>query len=403
MEKKSDKLQNTNPKKFSMQKLSLKDRKVHKRKVALSRIKRRILKHIWLVRLSIIASFLLGFYFIVLFSISIFKNTGASYYAGLLSDFVKTPDEKIESFEGRTNILILGKGGGAHDAPDLTDTIIFASIAHPTSPKLFGVNDDVSIALISLPRDIWVPELRAKLNSVYYWGNQKEKGGGVILAKSIVEDIVGMPIHYATVVDFDGFVKVIDVLGGVEVDVKTSFVDEQFPIPGKENDECLPAQASDGDREYECRYETLQFVQGKQLMDGETALKFSRSRNAEGDEGTDFARAARQQLVLDAIKEKATSEEIIKSPKKALAIWEVIKPLTETDIDPSAGAILFRRGYETKDNLNSHVLPEELLEQPRPSARYDNLYVFIPVAEDLDVPHGRTWSGVHEWIRSVLD
>jgi LCP family protein required for cell wall assembly len=104
-----------------------------------------------------------------------------------------------------------------------------------------------SFTIISLPRDIWIPALRAKLNSVYYWGNQKEEGGGLPLSKSVVEEIVGQPVEYGIVIDFEGFQEIIDVLGGVEVNVERSFTDERFPIEGKENDEC------EGDPEYKCR------------------------------------------------------------------------------------------------------------------------------------------------------
>ncbi|MEJ2441683.1 MAG: LCP family protein, partial [Patescibacteria group bacterium] len=99
------------------------------------------------------------------------------------------PAQKIQTTEDRTNILILGRSGEGHDSPDLTDTIIFASVGHT----------DHSVKLISLPRDIWIPELRAKLNSTYYWGNQRQKGGGIILAKSTVESILGQPVHYGLV------------------------------------------------------------------------------------------------------------------------------------------------------------------------------------------------------------
>src|SRR5690606_10518850 len=98
--------------------------------------------------------------------------------------------------------------------------------------------------------------------------------------KTQVEKIAGVPVHYAVVVDFNAFENVIDLIGGIEVNVLTPFVDSKYPIPGKENDLC------GGDPEFTCRYETLVFEKGLTFMDGETALKFARSRNAEGDEGT---------------------------------------------------------------------------------------------------------------------
>lgn len=353
---------------------------VTKRKVATSRIKRRLLKHLWLVRAGILTGAIVFIYLIILITGTFFKKTQLGKFVGLAGDFIFVPKEKIVSIEGRTNILILGKGGQGHDAPDLTDTIIFASVKHK----------DPSVTLVSLSRDIWVPELRTKLNSIYFWGEQKRKGGGLVLSKSTVEKTVGSPVHYGVVVDFSGFKIIIDTLGGIEVNVERSFTDEFYPITGKENDDC-----GGGDEEFLCRYETVVFEEGVQLMDGETALKFARSRNAEGDEGTDFARAARQEKVLTSIKNKALSRKVLLNPKKVIDVVQVVLDAVETDIDPSAAAILARRVFEAKNKLITKVLPEELLINPPKSSRYDNLYVFIPKDE--------SWENVHKWLKCVLE
>ncbi|MBU0570120.1 LCP family protein [Patescibacteria group bacterium] len=397
-------------KKCSVEKLKKEDQpteKPGKKNVKLSRLKRRLLKHVWLVRLGILLGFIITVFLLFIFIIFTFKKSQANYYLGLVSNFIFTPAEKIKTIDNKTNILILGKGGGNHEAPDLTDTIMFASIDH----------QDFSVSLISLPRDIWIPELRAKLNSAYYWGNEKEKDGGLKLAKSSVEKIVGQPVQYGVVIDFEAFKGVIDVLGGIEVDVENSFVDENYPIPGKENDECLPApayadrQAGEGNLEFKCRYETLRFAQGKQHMDGELALKFVRSRNAEGDEGTDFARAERQQKVIVAIKEKVLSREILFSFDKLIKLRDVLLEYTETDIDMSTIAILARRFLQSRENINSFVLPEDLLENPPKLARYDYLYVFIPKEKDpstdsVSSPQassGQGWNEIHEWVKCTLE
>lgn len=361
-----------------MQNIKRSFKKLNKRKIAISRFKRKLLKHVWFVRAGLIALILLGFYLLYFLISLMLGRLGVTSYVGLIGDFIFTPTQKIQTREGRTNILILGKGGEGHEAPDLTDTVIFASITH--------VNP--SLSLISLPRDIWIPELRAKLNSTYYWGNQKKEGGGLILTKSTVESIVGQPVHYGLVIDFSGFMKIVDVLGGVKVDVERGFVDEKYPISGKEDDEC------DGDLEYKCRYETIRFEKGTQTMDGETALVFARSRNAEGDEGTDLAREIRQQKILAAIQTKTLSSEVLFSLKKTLSVWEVVRESVETDIDSSTGAILARRLLQTRNIIKSHVLPEDLLINPPIQYRYDNLYVFVPEAGD--------WEEVQGWIEDVL-
>ena len=272
----------------------------------------------------------------------------------------------------------MGKGGQGHDAPDLTDTMFMISLN----------NDSHKIIYISIPRDIWVPKIRAKINSAYYWGNQKELGGGLVLAKSTVEEIIGQPINYAVVLDFSIFERIVDVLGGVEVNVENAFEDDHYPIAGKENDLC------DGDPLYMCRYETIKFEVGPQKMDGPTALKFVRSRYAQGDEGTDTARQQRQQKVIEAIKNKALSADILLNPWKVSTLYRVVTSSIETDIDMNAQAVLVRRGLDARANVFSYTIPEEFLINPPVSFTYDNQYVFIPA--------GGSWDKVKAWVATLL-
>ncbi|MFC1600667.1 LCP family protein [Patescibacteria group bacterium] len=362
---------------------------VNKKRIYLSRLKRKVFRHVWVIRALIILG-IVGVSFLVILSLGqLLKKTKIPYYYNLANNFIFTPKGVIDEMDGSTNILVLGKGGEGHEAPDLTDTILFLSLDHYEN----------KITMISLPRDIWLPALRAKLNSVYYWGNEKEApaqkgsgtkmGGGIILAKASVEEILGQHVHYGVVLDFSGFKEIIDILGGVEVDVETSFTDDRFPIPGREEDMC------EEDPEFKCRYETVFFEAGKQLMDGETALKFARSRNAEGDEGTDFARQKRQQKIIKALENKVFSKNTLTSPKILLKLKDVVLANLETDIEEKEGTVLARYLLNSKDNISSHILPEELLFNPPISPKYDNLYVFIPKDED--------WSEVHSWVECVFE
>ena len=364
---------------FSTQDSEAPKKALTKKDIFISRLKRRFLRNIWVARLAIFSLIILAIYLVSVFLGIIFNKIGISKYTGIVYDFVFTPEKKIATTAGRTDILIMGKAGEGHTAPDLTDTIIFVSVSHV----------DSSVILLSLPRDIWIPSLRAKLNSAYYWGNQKQEKGGLILAKSSTEEIVGKPIHYGIIVDFSGFKRIIDVLGGIKVEVQTSFIDEKYPIAGRENDEC------DGDPDFKCRYESVKFDAGVQSMDGETALKFVRSRNAEGEEGTDLARSARQQKVIAATKDRVLKPDVFLSPKKMLTLWKVTKDSIETDMDPSAVAILARRAVENGQKISSFVLPEEFLLKPPASSLYDNLYVFLP--------RGESWDGLHGWVDCVFE
>lgn len=328
---------------------------------------------------TLVIVFILLFSYFIYFSINrLWVKSGRVNYLALLDDFILTPASQIAAADGRTNILVMGKAGKGETAPDLTDTMIVISVSHSKQ----------AISSISFSRDIWIPEIRAKINSAYYWGNQKSPGGGLSLAKETVGNIFGIPIQYAVVIDFSGFKDIIDVLGGINVNVEQAFTDSNYPIAGKENDTC------GGDPTYRCRYETIHFDKGIQFMNGETALKFVRSRMAKGDQGTDFAREARQQEVIQAIKEKVLSSQILLNPVKIWNLYQVTVKNIETDIPLSADTILARRVADVRGNVSSYVLPEELLYNPPISARYDFQYVFIPKAGD--------WSQVQDFIRKSL-
>lgn len=355
-------------------------KKHNRRSVFLMRLKRKILSNVLLARLisfsAVVLVLLIIFYFVFL----ILRGVGLDKYVRMARYFIFTPNGVVNQLDGRTNFLILGKAGDGYTAPDLTDTMILASISH----------DDPKLIMVSLPRDLWIEDLRAKLNSVYYWGNQKEENGGLVLAKSIVEEVVGVPIHYALVIDFDGFRELIDAVGGVDIDVQKTFTDNRFPIPGKEDDDC-----GGNDEEYLCRYESITFTNGLQHMDGTTALKFARSRHSEDlAEGTDLARARRQQLVLNALKDKMFSREIILNFKKLREISGLIDKTLETDLNLDQEVYLSRKIYDARNRIETHVLPEELLENPPISSDFDNLYVFVPLAGD--------WSEVQSWVKSIL-
>lgn len=274
--------------------------------------------------------------------------------------------------DGRTNFLLLGVAGGDHAGRDLADTIIFISLDHKTGKVLS----------LSLPRDIWVASLRTKLNSVYhYQGLDKTKG--------VVSQILRQPIDYGVLVDFNLFGQVIDNLGGIQVEVERSFDDYRYPIPGKENDLC------DGDKEYNCRYEHLHFEAGNQNMNADLALKYVRSRYAEGEEGTDFARSNRQQRVMAAIKDKIFSWPFLSSPKKILQLLDVVSSNIKTDIpqekyDELLKIFLKMRGK----NIKMSVLNNGYLISPKTSVEYDNLWVLIPEAGD--------WTKVGQYVDSLI-
>lgn len=178
--------------------------------------------------------------------------------------------------EGRINILLLGRAGTNHSGKNLTDTIALLSI-DTTSNKA---------GLLSIPRDLYAPiagsNFFTKINSIYQYG-LRENGDGSAIEKT-VSFITGVPIHYTVIVDFDGFEKIVDAIGGVTIQNARDIYDPRYP--GKNYS-----------------YETFELKAGWHTLDGKTALKYVRERH--DDPEGDFGRAKRQQEVLQALHDKA--------------------------------------------------------------------------------------------------
>ncbi|KKS05337.1 MAG: Cell envelope-related transcriptional attenuator [Candidatus Woesebacteria bacterium GW2011_GWA1_41_7] len=310
-------------------------------------------------------------------------------------NFVVPSTDQITSKSGAVNILVMGKSGGIHEGADLTDTMFIVSIPFEKS----------GISTVSIPRDLWIPDLRAKINSAYYWGKEgtsyytvEETGGGISFAKKVAGEVSGQEIQYGVVVDFSAFKDIVDSIGGIEVNVENGFTDNLYPIEGKENDTCKGDEDDSLAREtYACRYEVISFEAGVQKMDGQTALKFVRSRHAEGDEGTDIAREARQQKVIKAIKDKIMSAKVLFSPSAISKIFLIIEKYVETDVELPTAGDLARLAYDSSGDIHQNILPEALLEHPPTSPIYDNLYVLIP-----KTGNGK-WEEIQKWFTSAFE
>ncbi len=359
---------------------SNKDKAKSKRVIAFSRIKRQILSHVWVVRIVILSAILALILILGIFTYKGIADSKIGTFIGLAHNFIFPSSENLSSSSGNVNILVMGKSGPGHDGPDLTDTMILVSVSTTTH----------KVTLVSIPRDIWMDDLKAKINAAYYYGNLKQPGGGLVLAKSTVEEVLGIPINYAVVVDFNGFKDVIDALGGVQINVKTGFTDTQYPITGKENDTC------NGDRTYACRYETVTFKPGLQFMTGDTALIFVRSRHGDNNEGDDIHREARQQLVIGAILKKILTVQVLTSLSKINMLVTIANKNIETDLTISQEITLSRLVIDGRNSLKSYTIPTELLFTPPIEAKYLNQFVYIPKKGLTD------WTDIQKWVKSVL-
>ena len=199
--------------------------------------------------------------------------------------------------DGKTTVLLIGidRGEGRFYTFN-TDTIMTLTY----DPEVHRAY------VISYPRDLYVkvPYTRSvfdKINAMYYHG-RVYYGDGIRALKEVIYEISGLEPQYYIIVDFDGFKELIDFVGGVDVYNPRAFVDYAYPRPGG-------------------GYMTVRFDKGWLHLDGERALQYARSRKAKGPEGSDFARAARQQRILEAL----LQELVNKLKRQPWLLNEVIK------------------------------------------------------------------------------
>ncbi len=210
----------------------------------------------------------------------------------------ETKDDSLttEGFSQRINVLLLGTDDGdsedfGTDAPKRTDAMLLVSI----DPK----NSQVSV--LSLPRDtrVTIPGRRGhdKINAAYAYG-------GVPLAKKTVSNLLQVPIHHYMQVDWKGFIKVVDMLGGVDLNVEENM-------------------------DYEDPYADLKIhlKKGQQHLDGEKAGEYVRFRH---DEMGDIGRVKRQQNFMKALAKQAfTVTNMVKLPMIISTATDYVK----TDMD----------------------------------------------------------------------
>ncbi len=211
----------------------------------------------------------------------------------------KTPLSTDTGYMGtsdRVNVLIMGYGGGSHDGAYLTDSLVVASV----------LPQNRHTTLISVPRDLWVSNppgssTYSKINAVYTVAsnnNQNPIQGGNTMAQK-VSTVTGLDVKYWMTIDFTGFKQLIDSIGGIDVYVPDSF------------NACYP---KNDDAAVDPSWIKVQFKKGTQHMNGATAIEYARAReplevcgmgtSENQAELTDFARSARQQIIIKAVETK---------------------------------------------------------------------------------------------------
>ena len=318
--------------------------------------------------------------------------------------------DSTEGVYERVSVLLLGHGGAAHEGGSLTDTLIVASI-DSTAKK---------VNLVSIPRDLWVKipvrgdiHENHKINMAFAIGADDKKyplkeskfkgeAGGGTLAKEVVEKVIGMPVDYFVAVDFDNFKKIIDTLGGVEVNVPVGFDDYFYPVKGLENETCgfstfeiaefhSKFSGFELEKQFICRYEHLHFEKGSQTLDGETALKFVRSRHS-ATHGGDFSRSQRQHAVLLGMKDKLKT---LSTLKKVDELFDQFIRLVKTDLDVTTVKGLAKIYVKPEDyQVNFISLTEDNVLFATKSS--DGQFILIPKEGE------GIWTGIQAFIQEQI-
>lgn len=218
----------------------------------------------------------------------------------LNSDLFKQPGD------GRFNLVVVGVGGANHPGGNLTDSIQVISI--DTLNK--------KMTTTSIPRDLYVniPGFgHSKINEAYSDGEIRKTGGGGLMVREVVGNVLGINISNFIRIDFTGAKDLVDALGGIEVNVPTAIYDPYYPD------------------ERTVGYQPFSIKAGLQKMDGTTALKYSRSRETTSD----FDRSKRQQIVITAIKKKALSAGVLTNPSKIISMLNALGTHVKTDLQTS--------------------------------------------------------------------
>ncbi len=276
---------------------------------------------------------------------------------------------------GYTNFLLIGQGDADHDGKNLTDTIMVASI-DPSATN--------SVILLSIPRDTYFLSTekmgKGKLNSMYrdfrsylmYQKGMEAEQASIAALEELAAEIgrkLHIKIHHTVKVDFIAFVKAVDTIGGIDVDVPYTIEDYEYP-----------------NETY--GYEPFIIEEGPRHLDGATALKYARSRHT----SSDFGRSARQQQLLGAMAQKAKEEGILTDAGAITSFMKIMNENVETTMSlremigaASLGQKLDRSNIITMQLNDRNALYDPFIEPggmlyTPPRNLFDGAAVLLPVS-----------------------
>lgn len=234
--------------------------------------------------------------------------------------------------EDRITILLLGADLSAEDGSSRTDTIMLVNIdPRANSAKILSIPRDVKVVIPGYGID--------KINAAFALGDYNNvQGGGAGLLIRTIEANFGIPIHAFVQIDFGGFTRMINTVGGVYVDVPYPILDHDYPAE-------------------QSNYQRIYFPAGWQHLDGEEALVYSRTRHQDGD----TSRAARQQQVLLALRDQHLNAELITQlPRLITEFGDAVR----TDISITDAIKLAQVGLDIpRENISQHSVTSALYEE----------------------------------------
>lgn len=268
-----------------------------------------------------------------------------------------------EASTSPTSILLLGGDAGPQRVGLRSDTMMVASIDPETGrTALFGVPRNLTNTPLPEPwADLFVCGCwESLLNELYpfveanadLFGGGDHAGATVMMAT--IGDLLGLQIDYYALVDMEGFVRVIDALGGITIDV-----------PVQESVLISPAIEGEG-------WQQFVISAGRQTLDGRTALAYARTRVDSGD----YSRMARQRCIIGAMAREADVETLVLNyPLIARSIQDAVRtnvPLGEIpDLIELLGQIDFTQFFTigfTTDNFMSGYAGQPYYPIPDPIA-----------------------------------
>jgi len=296
------------------------------------------------------------------------SHGGAPALAGILD-----PAQLKGEGDGRINVLVLGVGGAGHDGPDLSDTIMVLSIDPRTKDA----------AMLSVPRDLYVkiPAV-GKYSTHYSKINEANSDGGPTEAEKVVENVLGVPIHYYVLIDFSGFKQAIDAVGGIDVNVPHALVDNRYPC--------------DDGTKLAGGYCPIYFKAGEQHMTGTQALKYARSRETTSD----FDRAARQQLIIGALKNKAMQLSTLTNPIKLTELINAVGSHVKTDFQPNE---ITKMASIVKD-IDPAKVTNKVLDAGGPTSLLVGGTDIIPSAGYIEVPRAGNfiYGDIQDFVKNIF-